>query len=1600
MSCRLSPRILRILLVVLLSAPLARPAHARVAAVAAPGSPAAVPQPLRPAAGDRVSESVARFAVSGAPGAKDLRIVVARVAFDPSGWTSLPGGPAWTIVAAGGQAVPLAGLGLADRTDTPLWWALTWTDERTGALRASAVTAFTLVPRFANRVAADAAVRPSATGRLAARPANSAAVAPRRPIELAAGYALVPGGPPPEVPANLARLAAPVTDAPDGGRGAYLVQFSDESAETARARIAEAGGAVVAPIAGAGFLVRLDAAAKARLAQAAGQPWITDFAPAYKLSSALDVTATGTVEVTALLFPDGDADATTTRLRALGASRLTSPRGGVNRLARFALDRSRLAEVASLPDVEWIEPAPRDTASNDLAQWVAQSGVVNSRPLWDHGIRGQGQVVMTADSGIRSNHEMFNDSTQAINSWGDYPTNRKIIAYKPASDAPQIGFGDDVTHDYHGTHTGGTVAGNATPFSSAPWNGMAKDAKLYFMDMGGQVDAGLYPPVDLNDLFQPSYDGNAGGAARISSNSWGSTSLIGKYTIEAMQVDQFVWSHPDYLIAFASGNYGVFNSVQSPGTAKNCLTVGASGNGTNQNRLAQFSSRGPVADGRRKPTVLGPGDQVTSSVGNTRYTYGTYSGTSMATPAVAGALALVRQYLTEGSYPTGVPVAANAFDPSAALLKAMAVAAARNDIVSYTAPDNSIGFGRLTIDDVLYFPGDARRTLLVDTRDGLEDQQFVEYQVQVTDPAQPLKIALCWSDAPATPAAQVTLVNDLDLLLTNGVVTYRGNYLLNNASLPGGQRDSLNVEEFVRLAAPTAGLWTVRVEAHRVAQGPQPFALCITGGVGGPNGAIALDRFAYGLSDTVGVEVVDANAQGPLTVQVSSNTEPWDQALTLTGGNGIFRGSIPIAPAAVRLSDGVVAVSSGDLVTVTYADASTGTPVVASARVNVRAPTITNVHATVLSSNQAVVSWTTDVGANSRVRFGTTGALASVADSSGFSTQHAVLLKGLTTATKYLYDVESVSPDGDSARDSLGGGHHSFTTKGRGSLALLMDDPSPATLATWTNALAALGWDADVLPAALNDPPLVGNSAAGLRSYDAVMWQVGPDTYPPFSDAQRAAIDSLLEGGGRLLVTGHDIGFGLSDAGSPVYSQEREAWLEHTLKSRYFFDNLYADTLTGVPSSPVSGPGSIYYPSYPTYPDAGDNVMAPPAVDGVWTGDWTENLIHEGFMGMHWESSAPRGTNGVGVWGGKKSRLVGMFHEWAALAGTSTAHLDERTGVLNRSIAYLLGHNPPEVHLVSPVPGQVVTGNFLPISTSLKFDAGRLITSRTADYSLDGGETWTAINSLACADSGCIWDLAGALGGPPVPNSTRVLLRVRIADDGVPSLHATSTMTGVFTLARPNGDARGPVLVAGSATCSPMPLRGGAPATLFATLSDAETGGGTVAAAEFSLGAAPAPAGSGAAMGGTFGGASVQASAAIPTNNVPTGTQTLWVRGRDIAGNWGPAFALTVPSVSQGVVAVGDEVTVDFLGRPSPNPFQGQTSLRFGLAHATRVRLELFDLAGRRVRTLVDGELAAGPHASSWDGRDEHGAAVRAGVYFVRLSTPEKAFRGRVVALD
>jgi photosystem II stability/assembly factor-like uncharacterized protein len=73
----------------------------------------------------------------------------------------------------------------------------------------------------------------------------------------------------------------------------------------------------------------------------------------------------------------------------------------------------------------------------------------------------------------------------------------------------------------------------------------------------------------------------------------------------------------------------------------------------------------------------------------------------------------------------------------------------------------------------------------------------------------------------------------------------------------------------------------------------------------------------------------------------------------------------------------------------------------------------------------------------------------------------------------------------------------------------------------------------------------------------------------------------------------------------------------------------------------------------------------------------------------------------------------------------------------------------------------------------------------------------------------------------------------------------------------------------------------------------------------------------------------------------------------------------------------------------SPNPFTGATTIRLSLPSATKIGLDVYDVAGRRVRSLVTGRLAAGPHEFVWDGRNDAGRPIASGIYFVRLVTPE-----------
>ena len=380
-------------------------------------------------------------------------------------------------------------------------------------------------------------------------------------------------------------------------------------------------------------------------------------------------------------------------LAQLKKGRVLEIRGDV---LKVEADSSEIAGLAQVEEVVWIEEAVDLNLQNDTTSWVIQTNQVGNTSIWDKGLHGEGQIVGVGDSGLDYDMPWFRDPSDV--DIGD--NHRKIQGY-------DITYGDDYDADNpgHGTHVAGTLGGDRLSMGGlSSDNGIAPKCRLFIQDLSPGATRAVYPPLDLGLLFVKAYEAGA----RIHTNSWGGG--VNSYSTFAATADRFLWEHKDFLALFANGNAGPnLNTVINPATAKNVISVGATLNGSGAENVASFSSNGLTSDGRIKPTVCAPGDGASEGAGiisadsdgiKNSYNSGTIAmrGTSMATPAVAGAAALVRQYFKEGYYPTGTANAADAFIPSAALIRSLIINSAQNMIGIYgggSIPGTGQGWGRV-----------------------------------------------------------------------------------------------------------------------------------------------------------------------------------------------------------------------------------------------------------------------------------------------------------------------------------------------------------------------------------------------------------------------------------------------------------------------------------------------------------------------------------------------------------------------------------------------------------------------------------------------------------------------------------------------------------------------------------------------------------------------------------------------------------------------------------------------------------------------------------------------------------------------------------------
>lgn len=132
-------------------------------------------------------------------------------------------------------------------------------------------------------------------------------------------------------------------------------------------------------------------------------------------------------------------------------------------------------------------------------------------------------------------------------------------------------------------------------------------------------------------------------------------------------------------------------------------------------------------------------------------------------------------------------------------------------------------------------------------------------------------------------------------------------------------------------------------------------------------------------------------------------------------------------------------------------------------------------------------------------------------------------------------------------------------------------------------------------------------------------------------------------------------------------------------------------------------------------------------------------------------------------------------------------------------------------------------------------------------------------------------------------------------------------------------------------------------------------------------------------------GAPLACVGAGPVNDGDAGGPYFYrIRFFDVHGNAGPYSDELAPDVTG--VPEGPGAAVTRLAPVTPNPFTRRAGIAFSLAEAGPVRVEVFTIDGRRVRTLLDADLTAGLHEAAWDGTDDSGARVGNGLYVVRMS--------------
>ncbi len=578
----------------------------------------------------------------------------------------------------------------------------------------------------------------------------------------------------------------------DANSHLYMVQFVTQPLVEFQKAIAEAGGVVRHYIAQFAFLVEMDETALSRISQLPYVRWIGPYHPAYRLDEqtlqnlrSLGM-STPAIRYNIQVLDVPQKAIVADRIAALGA--LVNNDDAGKMLLEATLDGEQLVQVAQFDEVNFIDVWGAYEEDMDIVRQILGANFLESVT----GFSGEDVRGEIFDGGCNFNHQEFNPDP---------------IAHGPGS------------VDAHGTACMGVnFADGVVPQA----RGLLPDGQGIFADYTNWGLSGANRYTCFQELVDPSrpYQGV------FQTSSVGPPQTT-QYTTISAEADLATFDF-NIIACQSQSNMGNQNS-RPQAWGKNMVSGGALYHYNTLDRADDMwnngASIGPASDGRIKPSYTQFYDQVYTTYSTSNTGYGQFSGTSNATPCIAGSFGLFFQMWDAQVFGNTIPVPGGSVFENrchSTTAKAMITSSTYQYPFTGTTGDKIRTHQGWGMPDLQNLYNSRNNYYIRDEVDVLLPLEVDVHQVTVAAGTPELKVVMVYADLPGNPAIQTQhRINDLTLKVTSPSSTvYWGNGGLYSGvwSTAGGNPDTKNTEECVFIQNPAAGQWTIEVQGNEIIQ--------------------------------------------------------------------------------------------------------------------------------------------------------------------------------------------------------------------------------------------------------------------------------------------------------------------------------------------------------------------------------------------------------------------------------------------------------------------------------------------------------------------------------------------------------------------------------------------------------------------------------------------------------------------------------------------------------------------------------------------------------------------------------------------------------------